>query len=117
MSQARVLALVRDLLFRTRIETPAEALGLEVVYASSLEAARTRCAERAPALIVADLSDKNFPATETALAMREAAPGARLIGYASHVDLKPLAAARAAGFDRVLSRQEFTAQLPELLKL
>ena len=45
-----------------------------------------------------------------------AAPAARVIGFASHVDLKPLKAAREAGFDLTLSRSEFTARLPELLK-
>ena len=41
---------------------------------------------------------------------------ARLIGFASHVDLKALTAARNAGFDLTLSRSEFTARLAELLK-
>jgi len=35
---------------------------------------------------------------------------------ATNQDLKSLAAARAAGFDLTLSRSEFTARLPELLK-
>jgi len=39
-----------------------------------------------------------------------------VIGFASHVDLKSLKAARAAGYDLTLSRSEFTAQLPDLLK-
>jgi hypothetical protein len=48
--------------------------------------------------------------------MRVAAPAARLIGFASHVDLKVLGAAREAGFGLTLSRSEFTQLLPELLK-
>jgi hypothetical protein len=44
------------------------------------------------------------------------APAARVIGFASHVDLKPLKAAREAGYELTLSRSEFTARLPELLK-
>jgi hypothetical protein len=60
--------------------------------------------------------DSRFPAVETAGAMRVAAPAARLIGFASHVDLKVLGAAREAGFELTLSRSEFTQRLPELLK-
>ncbi len=48
--------------------------------------------------------------------IRAAAPDARVIGFASHVDLKPLKAAREAGYELTLSRSEFTARLPELLK-
>ncbi len=116
MNRVRVLGLIRDLFFRTKIDASAQALGIEVVYASNLEAARARGAELAPTIVFADLSDSAFPGEQTALAVREAAPEAKLFGFASHVDLKALAAAREAGFDRVLSRQEFSAQLPELLK-
>jgi DNA-binding NarL/FixJ family response regulator len=116
MNRMRALGLVRDLFFRTKIDASAEALGVDTVYASNLEAARARCAELAPAVVFADLSDQNFPGRETATNMRQSAPQAKLIGFASHVDLKALAAAREAGFDLVLSRQEFTARLPELLK-
>ena len=67
-------------------------------------------------VVFADLSDANFPADATAHTLRAAAPHARLVGFASHVDLKSLASARAAGFDLTLSRSEFTAQLPSLIK-
>ena len=116
MATRKIIALVRDLLLRSRIEAVAEALGAEVVPAATLELARTRTAEHSPAIIFADLSDANFPAEDTARELRAAAPDARLVGFASHVDLKSLAAARAAGFDLTLSRSEFTARLPELLK-
>ena len=112
----KILALVSDLLLRSRIEAVAVALGAEMTPASSLELARTRATELAPQIIFADLSDTNFPAEETAHALRAAAPQARLVGFASHVDLKSLASARAAGFDLTLSRSEFTVQLPALIK-
>lgn len=114
--KTKILALVRDLLLRSRIEAAGDMLGAEVVPASSLELAGTRAAEIAPAIVFADLSDSNFPADATAQVLRAAAPAARLIGFASHVDLKSLASARAAGFDLTLSRSEFTAQLPALIK-
>ncbi|HEY6420071.1 MAG TPA: hypothetical protein VIX59_13795 [Candidatus Binataceae bacterium] len=115
-ARVTVLALVRDLFFRSKMDAVAAAVGAEIAYASTLDAAAKRCAELKPVLVFADLSDASFPALDTASRIRDAAPGARLVGFASHVDLKPLAAARAAGFELTLSRSEFTARLPDLLK-
>jgi DNA-binding NarL/FixJ family response regulator len=115
MSSPRVLALVRDLLLRSRIEAAADALGIEVVYASSIETAHARCAELQPHLLFADLSDSAFPLDKTA-GLSAVSPATRLIGFASHVDMKALKAAKDAGFTRTLSRSEFTAMVPELLK-
>jgi DNA-binding NarL/FixJ family response regulator len=89
---------------------------VEVGYASSLDREPGRCAELDPAVVFVDLSDANFPAGAIAREVKGARPGARLVGFASHVDLKSLASARDAGFALTLSRSEFTALLPELLK-
>ncbi len=113
---ATVLALVRDLMLRSRIEGVAEALGVACAPAGTLEIARARAAEASPSIVFVDLSDSHFPPEETLAAMRAAAPAACVVAFASHVDLKAFKAARAAGFDQVLSRSEFTARLPELLK-
>ena len=113
---SRILGLMHDLFFRSKVEAVSHALGVEVVYASSLDEANARCAEEAPAVIFVDLANPRFPAVETAGAMLAAAPAARLIGFASHVDLKTLGAAREAGFEMTLSRSDFTQRLPELLK-
>ncbi len=110
------LGLIRDLFFRSKIDAVAAAVGAEVFYASTLDAAASRCAELKPSVVFADLSDATFPALDTARAIRAAAPGVRLVGFASHIDLKPLKAAREAGFELTLSRSEFTARLADLLK-
>ncbi|MDO8434179.1 MAG: hypothetical protein Q7S58_17405 [Candidatus Binatus sp.] len=116
MSERIALGLVRDLFFRSKIDAVASALGADVIYASSLDAAIERCGEKIPQTVFADLSDAAFPALETVARIRAVAPNARLVGFASHIDLKPLKAAREAGFELTLSRSEFTARLPELLK-
>jgi DNA-binding NarL/FixJ family response regulator len=112
----KALALVRDLFFRAKIDAVASVVGAEVEYASSLDAVAARISATHPSIIFTDLSDATFPALETLKQIRAAAPAARVIGFASHVDLKSLKAAREAGYDLTLSRSEFTAQLPELLK-
>jgi glycine oxidase len=110
------LALIRDILFRSRIDAAAQSLGSEVAYASDLDQALRRCSEIRPATVFIDLSDAAFPPAEAGVKMRAAVPQARLVGFASHVDLKALNAARRAGFDLTLSRSEFVGRLPELLK-
>jgi len=90
MSGRIALGLVRDLFFRSKIDAVAAAVGAEVLYASSLDAAADRCGEKTPQVVFADLSDATFPARETAAKIRGVAPGARLVGFASHIDLKPL---------------------------
>lgn len=115
-AKVKALGLVRDIMFRSRIEAVADSLGVEIAYASDLARACERAAEFKPAIVFVDLSDAAFPAEAVAREIRTVAAGARLIGFASHVDLKSLGAARNAGFGLTLSRSEFTARLPELLK-
>ena len=110
------LALVRDILFRSRIDAAAQALGIEVAYASELAQALTQCDEIRPATLLVDLSDAAFAQPQACERIRAAAPKARLIGFASHVELKALNVARSAGFNQILSRSEFTARLAELMK-
>lgn len=109
------LGLVRDLLFRSRIDGAAEAAGVEVGYTSSLATVVQRCAELKPTVVIVDLSEPGFPPKETLDAITAGAPGARVVGFASHVSAKSMAAAREAGFDLVLSRSQFVTQLPQLL--
>ena len=40
----------------------------------------------------------------------------KTVGFASHLDLKALRAAREAGFSKTLSRSEFTAQLASFFR-
>lgn len=112
----RIVGLIRDLMFRSRIDATAESLGVEVAYVSTLDLLPQRCAEVKPSLVVVDLSEKAFVPEQTMAILHTCAPDAKVVGFASHVDLKALAGAREAGFGRVLSRQEFAAQIPALLQ-
>ena len=116
MSARVVLGLVRDLFFRSKLDAVAESAGVNLCYASDLEAAARQCVDQHPGLVLVDLSDAAFPAPATMERLRAALPNSRFVGFASHVDLKPLRAARDAGFALALSRSEFTARLPELLQ-
>jgi DNA-binding NarL/FixJ family response regulator len=113
---AHVLALVRDLMLRSRIEAAAEAAGVDVAFAATYDRLRSLAADASVKTIFADLSDASFDPEATARELAAACPRARLIGFASHIDLKRLAAARAAGFSETLSRSEFVSRLPVLLQ-
>jgi hypothetical protein len=104
------------LLLRSRIEAAAEAASVEVAFAANYDRVREIAATNPITLAFADLSDSTFNPETTAGELTAACPGATLIGFASHIDLKPLAAARAAGFAQTLSRSEFVSRLPDLLK-
>jgi DNA-binding NarL/FixJ family response regulator len=114
---ARVLALVRDLLLRSRIEAAAEAAGVEVAFAASYSRLREIAVAGSISLAFADLSDTNWNPETTVSELIAACPKATLIGFASHIDIKPLSSARAAGITQTLSRSEFVNRLPELLRL
>jgi DNA-binding NarL/FixJ family response regulator len=116
MSRVVALGLIRDLFFRAKIDAVAAVVGAEVEYASTLDAIAARCAELKPSIVFTDLSDATFPALDTLAKIRAVAPAARVIGFASHIDLKPLKAARDAGYELTLSRSEFTSRLPDLLR-
>jgi len=103
-------------MFRSRIDAACESLGVEVGYVSTPEVLPQRCSEIRPSVVIIDLSEKAFAPDSVMAVLRDRAPGAAVIGFASHVDLKSLAGARQAGFTQVLSRQEFAARLPSLLK-
>jgi DNA-binding NarL/FixJ family response regulator len=116
MSARVVLGLVRDLFFRSKLDAVAESAGVNLYYASDLNAAARHCLDKHPELVLVDLSDAAFPAAATAARLHAELPDSPIVGFASHLDLKPLRAARDAGFALALSRSEFTARLPELLK-
>lgn len=114
--EVKALGLVRDILFRSRIDAAAQALAVEVAYASTLEQARARLTELKPTLIFVDLSDAEFTPARVHDELRDSLNNARLIGFASHVDVKALSSATDAGFTSTLSRSEFTARIAEFLK-
>ena len=113
-----ILALVDDLMFRSKIKSTATQAGIDVRFAGSKDAALTLMRAGAPALVIFDLNNARADPLGTLAAMKHDAALASIptVGYVSHVDGATIDAARAAGVDDVLARSAFTMQLPELLK-
>jgi DNA-binding NarL/FixJ family response regulator len=110
----RVLAVVPDLFFATRIGATALAAGVPPVEFVSPPHAATRAAAARADLVILDLHAKDAVAIITAL--KAAAPSTPIVGFHSHVDTELRKDALAAGADAVLPRSRFTVKLAELLE-
>ena len=112
-----VLALVDDLMFRSKIKSTATQLGVPVSFAGSRESALASMKSDLPALVILDLNNPRTDPLGTVAAMKQdaALASVRVVGFVSHVDGTTIDAARAAGVDDILARSAFATRLPELL--
>jgi hypothetical protein len=105
----QVVALVRDLLFSSRIAATARATNVRLQIVRDAQQLQKIPAGRL-------LVDLNQPGAIDAAVAWKNAHGRRVIGFVSHVDAATIAAARAAGIEEVLARSQFVARLEELLR-
>ena len=112
----RVVAVVPDLFFATRIAATAGQVGVALEMPEP-EAALAAIRNAPPALVILDLHAPGDPlALARALKGDPATRNLRLIGFYSHVDRELRRAAEQAGLDEVLPRSTFTRHLPALLR-
>jgi CheY-like chemotaxis protein len=112
-----ILAILDDLMFTSKIKTAAHHLGVPVTFARSSEAALVEMRKSAPSLVIFDLNNARADPLGTLAAMKRE-PGLAAIptlGFASHVQVDVINAARQAGVDEVLARSAFTERLGEIL--
>lgn len=111
----RVVAVVPDLFFATRIAGAAAQLGVTLETPGASEALAC-IGTSAPDLVILDLTAAGDPLALVRSLKAEAATRAiPLIGFYPHVDQALRAAALAAGVDQVMPRSAFTARLAALL--
>jgi hypothetical protein len=103
------IALVRDLLFASRIRGTAKELGVSVRLVRDP-------AQLVPAGGTRLLVDLNQEGAIDAAREWKAATGGVAIGFVSHVDVETVTRARAAGIDEVITRSRFVETLPKLLR-
>lgn len=102
-----VVALVADLMDRTRIGAVATDAGVDVRFVSRPEQLSVAGAD----LVVVDLH------LEGAIGAISGFPvGVRVVGFGPHIDTTRLKAAKAAGCTTVLARSAFFSQLPDILR-
>ena len=103
---ARVVALVPDLMFGSRVLGVVSAAGHEPVLAADADAAR-RALPGAELLIV-DLTDDTEARIEQARELRR--PDVLLLGFYSHVEAEVRDRAERAGFDLVVPRSRMARE-------
>jgi DNA-binding NarL/FixJ family response regulator len=108
----RVLAVIADLFFASKVAATAKAGGIEVELASPQLAAQ-RVAATAPALVILDLHVSD--ALKLVAALKVAAPAVPVVGFYSHVEAALRREALAAGLDVALPRSQFVQHLAALL--
>lgn len=112
-----VIALVRDLIFATKIGSTAAAVGADVRVVRDVSGVTALLAAGAVVrTVIVDLAAVELDVGAAVRAIRAAAGSARIITYGSHVDAAHLSTARAAGADEVMARSEFSMRLPDLLR-
>jgi CheY-like chemotaxis protein len=113
---ATILIVVEDLLFLSKIQQTASALGLAVRPMDLSKGTEART-DDLPQGIILDLNHRSISALELVRNLKKnaATRGIPIVGFVSHVQADLISAARAAGCDIVLARSAFTQQLPQLL--
>ena len=106
-----VLALVDDLMFRSKIKSAATHAGVAVSFYGTRDGALTAMRAAPPALVILDL---NNPRTDP-LGIVAAMKSVPTVGFVSHVDTATIDAARAAGVGDVMARSAFTMKLGEII--
>jgi len=112
-----ILAILDDLMFASKIKTAASHLGVPVTFARSSDAALAEMRKSAPTLVIFDLNNQRTDPLGTLAAMKREPSLAAIptMGFASHVQVDVINAARHAGVDEVLARSAFTDRLAEIL--
>jgi DNA-binding NarL/FixJ family response regulator len=117
---ARVLALVPDLLFGSRVQGALTAAGHDVELIGDEAALRGRLEDTAgasPAVLVVDLTNEDLDGASIveSLAAGGLLRQIRTLGFYSHVDAPARARALQAGFDLVVPRSRMAREGPELI--
>ena len=112
---ARVVALVPDLLFGSKIHAALTAAGHEVALTGDEQEARAQVPEAD--VLVVDLASGTVDGAALVEAMRAAdeLSGTRTLAFYSHVDVEVRERALAAGFDLVVPRSRMNREGADLV--
>jgi DNA-binding NarL/FixJ family response regulator len=103
-----IVAVVRDLMFSSRITAAARSQGRIAKIIRDPQ----QLAGQTASLVLIDLSQ---PDTIEAAVRWKASNTGKVIGFVSHVDAETIARAREAGIDRIMPRGQFVLELAQIL--
>jgi PleD family two-component response regulator len=113
----RIIAIVDDMFFASKIRATAEALGVDLSFPRTKELAMEKLHETKPDMIIVDLHNQRCDPLELAKALKGDAQldGIPLLGFFSHVEVDLQRQALAAGFNTVIPRSVFARDLGKIL--
>lgn len=112
-----ILAAVDDFLFRSKIRATAKHVNADIVFAQTQDEILAQARALKPSLVIIDLNSAKADPVGTIAALKQdpGLAGVQTIGFASHVHVDLIRAARSAGADQVLPRSAFAGNLAEIL--
>ena len=105
----KVLAVVDDMFFASKIRAVAEAVGVEINFPRTKESIIEKA--RAADLIIVDLHNEKIDP----LSLPAELGDVRLLGFFSHVEVELQRKALAAGYHQVVPRSVFARDLAQIL--
>jgi CheY-like chemotaxis protein len=115
----RVVALVPDLLFGSRLQGSLQAAGHDVRLEPDAQAARAALEDDArPAVLLVDLTDPELAGDRLLAAWlgEGLLADVRTVGFYAHVDVEVRERAERAGFDLVVPRSRMAREAPQLIE-
>jgi DNA-binding response OmpR family regulator len=117
---ARVIALIPDLLFGSRVQAALQSAGHEVELVGDEQALRERLEDPAapvPAVLVVDLTSQDLDGATLveALSAEGELADVRTLGFYSHVDVPARERASEAGLDVIVPRSRMAREGEELV--
>jgi len=113
--EGKVLAIVGDLFFSSKIRETAAHVGVPVIFAASQTALREALVAGGIGLAIIDLGARTLDPIDAIRAVR-ASDGIRTVAFVSHVDAEAQQKATEAGCESVLPKSAFTRDLPRILQ-
>jgi CheY-like chemotaxis protein len=111
---SEVVAIISDLIFRSRVEGEARAAGTSVVSVQTAAEAAKRIGAGCVGMLIVDLDLSASESAEAIRAAREAGVD-HIVAFYPHAQTQLAQQAKEAGANTVLPRSSFVVRLPELL--
>jgi PleD family two-component response regulator len=113
----RVVAVVSDLFFSSKLREVARHSGLVLEFVKEEKTLMQKAHEK-PSLIIFDLNFEDAEPLKLILKLKSAPETKRisLIGYLSHVQVELKQKAQEAGCDMVIARSAFSQNMPQIFK-
>ncbi|MEM9410432.1 MAG: hypothetical protein AAGA30_04930 [Planctomycetota bacterium] len=110
-----ILFLTQDLMMQSQAAAATNGTDFKIVTAGNLSSFKEKLGERSPVVIFVDLQTLRLDVANLAEILNQQAGSILTIAFAQHVEVELLKSAKLDSIDRVMTRGQFSQQLPELI--